>query len=127
MAEVGNEAGAELVCGPSLKAVLDRDWDQVEQRGEALEMVLQVLQAVEVWGQTQKPRGDVLNAYVGYFNRARPHQGIGQQIPEPSRSISCSQDAGSTVIACPVVGGLHHDYRWAGSRRTACLRGQLED
>jgi len=55
----------------------------------------------------------VLNAYVGYFNRVRPHQGIGQQIPEPSRSISCSQGAGNTVIACPVVGGLHHDYRWA--------------
>jgi transposase-like protein DUF772 len=39
VAEVGNEAGAEIVCGPSLKAVLDRDWDQVEQRAEALEQV----------------------------------------------------------------------------------------
>ncbi len=30
VADVGHEAGAENVCGPSLKAVLDRDWDQVE-------------------------------------------------------------------------------------------------
>lgn len=44
---------------------------------------------------------DVLNEYGTYFNQARPHQGIGQQIPEPSRS------------ALSVVGGLYHDYRWA--------------
>ncbi len=29
LAEVGNEAGAEMICGSSLKAVLDCDWDQV--------------------------------------------------------------------------------------------------
>jgi putative transposase len=33
----------------------------------------------------------VLNAYVAYFNRARPHQGIGQQIPE-QRGSSCSSE-----------------------------------
>ena len=52
MADVGYEAGAEIVCGPSLKAVLDRDWDRIELREEALELVLQVLQAVESWAQT---------------------------------------------------------------------------
>ena len=35
LAEVAQEAGAELVCGTSLKAALDRDWDQW-QREEAL-------------------------------------------------------------------------------------------
>ncbi len=55
----------------------------------------------------------VLNAYVVYFNQARPHQGIGQQIPEQSSSGLSAQDAGSQVIACPIMGGLHHDYRWA--------------
>jgi len=49
----------------------------------------------------------VLNAYVGYFNQARPHQGIGQQIPEPSQSALSSHHAGEKVIARPVVGGLH--------------------
>jgi Transposase domain (DUF772)/Transposase DDE domain len=52
VADVGHEAGAEIVCGPSLKAVLDRNWDQIGQREEALELVLQVLQAVESWVQT---------------------------------------------------------------------------
>jgi putative transposase len=55
----------------------------------------------------------VLNAYVTYFNQARPHQGTGQQIPEPSRSALSSQDAGGKVIAIPVMDGLHHDYQWA--------------
>ena len=55
----------------------------------------------------------VLNAYVVYFNQARPHQGIQQQIPDPSGSAKTSQDAGNKVIAHPVMGGLHHDYRWA--------------
>jgi hypothetical protein len=55
----------------------------------------------------------VLYGYVAYFNRARPHQGIGQQIPESSRSALSSHQAGEKVIALPVVGGLHHDYRWA--------------
>jgi len=55
----------------------------------------------------------VLNAYVASFNQARPHQGIGQQIPQPSRSALSSHHAGEKVIALPVVGGLHHDYRWA--------------
>jgi len=52
LAEVAKEAGAEVVCESSLKAALDRDWDQVGQREEALGLVLNVLQAVENWVQT---------------------------------------------------------------------------
>src|SRR6266513_2132965 len=52
LAEVAQEAGAEVVCATSLKAALDRDWDQVGQREEALGLVLNVLQAVERWLQT---------------------------------------------------------------------------
>jgi transposase InsO family protein len=51
----------------------------------------------------------VLEEYAAYFNRARPHQGIGQRLPqaEPDRSAS---DRGE-IVALPVLGGLHHDYR----------------
>src|SRR6185312_3837901 len=38
--EVGKEAGAEVVCGTSLKAALDQDWDQLGRREEALSLVL---------------------------------------------------------------------------------------
>lgn len=52
LAEVAREAGAELVCGTSLKAALDRDWDQQMQKDEALELVLQVLSTVQTWVET---------------------------------------------------------------------------
>jgi hypothetical protein len=52
LVEVAQEAGAELVCGTSLKAALDRDWDQQVQKDEALALVLKVLHAVETWVQT---------------------------------------------------------------------------
>jgi putative transposase len=55
----------------------------------------------------------VLNGYVAYFNQARPHQGMAQQIPEASRSALSSPQAGEKVIARPVLGGLHHDYQRA--------------
>jgi putative transposase len=54
----------------------------------------------------------VLNQYVVYFNQARPHQGIQQQLPEPSRSALSSHHAGDKVITVPILGGLHHDYQW---------------
>jgi putative transposase len=53
----------------------------------------------------------VLGAYVQYFNRARPHQGIKQQIPEPNDGIVPPRQNGGKIISCPVLGGLHHDYR----------------
>jgi len=55
----------------------------------------------------------VPKAYVVYFNQTRPHQGIQQQIPVPSASAKTSHHTGDKVIALPVMGGLHHDCRWA--------------
>ncbi len=52
LVEVAQEAGAELVCESSLKAALDRDWDQPQEKEEALTLVLGVLRAVETWVQT---------------------------------------------------------------------------
>jgi putative transposase len=53
----------------------------------------------------------VLNAYVMYFNRARPHQGIKQQIPEPPTKPLPPDPTGGKVLSFPVLGGLHHNYR----------------
>jgi hypothetical protein len=52
---------------------------------------------------------------VGYFNRARPQQGIRQRTPLPPAAVvrpprtHVNQD----VIAVPVLGGLHHECRLA--------------
>ena len=54
----------------------------------------------------------VLKEYVEiYFNRARPHQGLRHGIPvAESRLVP---KVGGKVLPIPILGGLHHDYRWA--------------
>lgn len=49
----------------------------------------------------------IVKEYVDYLNRARPHQGIEQQIPEGSTSVPEKQGKAKT-IAFPVLNGLHH-------------------
>lgn len=54
----------------------------------------------------------VLREYaLGYFNDARPHQGLGQRIPVPGERLPLVRPG--AVVAIPVLGGLHHDYRAA--------------
>ena len=53
----------------------------------------------------------MLREYVVYFNLARPHQGLGQALPEPPPGAMTSR-AGS-IRAAPVLGGLHHVYERA--------------
>ena len=53
----------------------------------------------------------VLYAYVAYFNQARPHQGIQQQIPVSSGSSPSTSHQGTKVVAVPILAGLHYDYR----------------
>ncbi len=55
----------------------------------------------------------LLKAYVVYFNQARPHQGLGQRIPDPLLPFAPLPNEPNQVIAVPVLGGLHHDYRRA--------------
>jgi len=55
----------------------------------------------------------VLGAYVAYFNRARPHQGIGQAIPAGSTPVAPQGVGTGRIVALPILGGLHHDYRRA--------------
>jgi putative transposase len=54
----------------------------------------------------------VLREYAAYFNTARPHQGIGQAVPDSPR-LALSSSLGAPIVAIPVLGGLHHDYRRA--------------
>jgi len=61
----------------------------------------------------EKQLQHVLNAYVAYFNQARPHQGIGQQIPVMCGVSRSPQHTMDKVIAVPILGGLHHEYRKA--------------
>src|SRR5262249_17148559 len=102
-ARVAKTSGIKMLKTPShaprANAICERFLRSVRQ--ECLDQLL-ILQ--------EKQLQRVLNTYVGYFNQARPHQGIQQHIPEPSGSARSSHHAGSNVIALPVMGGLHHDY-----------------
>jgi putative transposase len=55
----------------------------------------------------------LLKGYVLYFNQARPHQGLGQRIPNPPMLAALAPNPLNKVIAVPMLGGLHHDYQKA--------------
>ncbi len=57
----------------------------------------------------QKHLNVITRDYVEYYNKSRPHQGLAQRIPIPPDDPPAS----GKVIALPVLGGLHHDYRRA--------------
>ncbi len=63
----------------------------------------------------------ILKQYQHYFNEARPHQGINQRIPCRSDAAPLQQSTG-TIIAHPILGGLHHDYRREESDRRSLPR-----
>lgn len=53
LATVAKQAGADMVAGSSLKAALDLDWDDPQQRTQALTTILQALSDVESWVEQQ--------------------------------------------------------------------------
>jgi hypothetical protein len=87
LVEVGQEAGAEIVCESSLKAALDRDWDQPGQREEALGVVLRVLRAVETWVRTLPLEEEVL---------AQPSLEIAQRIQ--AQDVAYDEDGKASLI-----------------------------
>ena len=54
-----------------------------------------------------------LKEYTRYFNRDRPHQGLGQGLPEPTEVPTADGGPPSRVRSVPVLGGLHHSYHRA--------------
>ena len=89
------------VKAPLMNSVCERYLGSV--RREALDHVI-------ILGERHMRR--VLGEYAfRYHNASRPHQGLAQRIPVSTLRQSCS-DA-SKVVAIPVLGGLHHDYRVA--------------
>ncbi len=57
----------------------------------------------------------VLREWVEHYNRGRPHSSLGPGLPEardpaPMPSGHRIRD-GHRVVATPILGGLHHEYR----------------
>ncbi len=87
------------IATPKANSICERFLGSV--RREALDHFLIV---------NERQLGRILKAYVEYFNKDRPHQGIGQAVPEPKQNRSNSE---GKVISFPVLGGLHHRYERA--------------
>jgi transposase InsO family protein len=87
---------------PNLNAICERFLGSV--RRECLDYVV-------ILGERHLRR--ILEEYVAtYFNPARPHQGLSQRIPAPAAPRTGPRDD-AKVVALPILGGLHHDYRLA--------------
>ena len=86
---------------PNLNAICERFLGGL--RRECLDHVL-------ILGEDHLRR--VLTEWVGHFNGGRPHQGIRQRIPSRRQPPGRAEPLGS-IVAFPVLGGLHHDYRRA--------------
>ena len=60
----------------------------------------------------------LLKEWVAHYNRARPHSSLGPGIPDPSSLMPLQSSSRHTlpkrsrVMARPVLGGLHHEYRF---------------
>jgi transposase InsO family protein len=93
-AATGSDEVRTAYCAPKENAICERFLGSM--RRECLDHLL-------ILGEAQLRR--VVREYVAYFNAARPHQGLQQQIPEPPEEAV--QRIGP-VRATPVLGGLHH-------------------
>jgi transposase InsO family protein len=89
------------IKAPRANAIVERYIGSV--RRECLDHML-------ISGERQLYR--VITAYVAYFNRSRPHQGIGQNVPYgPPRPKGVPFTG--TIISLPVLHGLDYEYRRA--------------
>jgi putative transposase len=72
-------------------------------RRECLDHLL-ILNSSQLDGSVQE--------YVKFYNHSRPHQGIGQQIPECLSEDNPwpTRKPGGKVTSTPVLSGLHHSY-----------------
>ena len=67
----------------------------------------------------EKQLGRVMAEWVTHYNHGRPHLSLGPGIPEPTDVFFPQQDRGKQSVASdcriasrPILGGLHHEYRW---------------
>ena len=84
---------------PKANAICERFLGSV--RREALDHILII---------SERHLTQTLSAYADYFNASRPHQGLAQLIP---LAPTLSRNLNAPIVATPILGGLHHDYRRA--------------
>ena len=84
---------------PRANAICERFLGSV--RREALDHILIV---------SEHRLKNTVSACIDYFNASRPHQGLAQLIPTVA---TLAHELDAPIVATPILGGLHHDYRRA--------------
>ena len=69
----------------------------------------ELLDRILVWNEGQLRA--VLAEYTSWFNAGRVHQGI-HGIPDPDPELADEKPVDGKLVAMPLCGGLHHDYRY---------------
>ena len=70
-----------------------------------------------IFGERQLKK--ILSSYIAYYNTRRPHQGINQNVPN-----GYTPQTDGTVVARPVLFGLHHHYE---RRAAEVIVRQMDD
>jgi transposase InsO family protein len=58
----------------------------------------------------------ILREWITHYNRGRPHSSLGPGLPDPPSDRRVASNGhrvpdGDRVVATPILGGLHHEYR----------------
>ena len=69
----------------------------------------------------------ILRSWVTYYNKARRHSSLGPNVPDPASDLPVDPEPdrhhiplGRRVVSTPVLGDLHHDYRFDTAARARC-------
>jgi putative transposase len=59
---------------------------------------------------------EIMSRWVTHYNRGRPHSSLGPGLPDPPPDGAVESNGhelpnGHRVVATPILGGLHHEYR----------------
>ena len=100
-AGIGIEAVLTPIHAPQANALAERVIGTI--RRECLDHLIAV---------NERHLRGVLREYVAYYNAERPHRSLALSPPAGPRPLPPSS-ARDLVDAEPVLGGLHHVYRWA--------------
>ena len=97
---IGIETILTPVRAPNANAIAERVIGTL--RRECLDHVIAV---------NERHRRRVLGEYVQHYNAMRPHRSLSLDSPEGRSPVQ--RTPSQRVVSKPVLGGLHHEYRWA--------------
>ena len=97
---IGIETILTPLRAPNANAIAERVIGTL--RRECLDHVIAV---------NERQRRRVLGEYVQHYNAMRPHRSLALDSPEGRKPLQ--RMPSQRVVSKPVLGGLHHQYRWA--------------